>query len=206
MALKALHAETGEPRFASIQALVRRPETAADAYVAMVEENEIRVGLSQYERARVAARATERGVFPSEKAALLALFAAASRPKRSRIRVFLELYHALDGVLRYPAHLPERLGLQLVEMVRAGGGGRIAAAIAEADPPSPAAELAILGALVRRPRPTRPSSREELRPGVTLADELRGHALTLRLEGEGVTAALRDAVRALLRRELGRQG
>lgn len=166
----------------------------------------IRVGLSQYERARVAARATERGVFPSEKAALLALFAAASRPKRSRIRAFLELYHALDGVLRYPAHLPERLGLQLVEMVRAGGGGRIAAAIAEADPPSPAAELAILGALVRRPRPTRPSSREELRPGVTLADELRGHALTLRLEGEGVTAALRDAVRALLRRELGRQG
>ena len=206
MALKALHAETGEPRFASVQALVRRPETAADAYVAMVEENGIRVGLSQYERARVAARATERGVFPSEKAALLALFAAASRPKRSRIRAFLELYHALDGVLRYPAHLPERLGLQLVEMVRAGGGGRIAAAIAEADPPSPAAELAILGALVRRPRPTRPSSREELRPGVTLADELRGHALTLRLEGEGVTAALRDAVRALLRRELGRQG
>ena len=41
---------------------------------------------------------------------------------------------------------------------------------------------------------------------MTLTDELRGHALTLRLEGEGVTAALRDAVRALLRRELGRQG
>lgn len=206
VALKSLHAETGEPRFATIQALVRRPETAADAYVAMVEENEIRVGLSQYERARVAARATERGVFPSEKAALLALFAAASRPKRSRIRAFLELYHALDGVLRYPAHLPERLGLQLVELLRAGGGGRIAAAIAEADPQSPAAELAILGALLRRPRPTRPRSREELRPGVTLADELHGQALTLRLEGEGVTAALRDAIRALLRRELGRQG
>src|SRR5690348_15186101 len=38
-ALKALHAETGEARFATVQALVRRPETAADAYVAMVEEN-----------------------------------------------------------------------------------------------------------------------------------------------------------------------
>ena len=121
-ALKALHAETGEARFATVQALVRRPETAADAYVAMVEENEIRVGLSQYERARVAARATERGVFPSEKAALLALFATASRPKRSRIRAFLELYHALDGALRFPAPLPERLGLALVELVRAGGG------------------------------------------------------------------------------------
>ena len=88
----------------------------------MVEENEIRVGLSHYERARVAALATARGVFPSEKAALLALFATASRPKRSRIRAFLEIYHALDGALRFPAHLPERLGLALVELVRAGAG------------------------------------------------------------------------------------
>ena len=91
--------------------MVRRPDSAADAYVAMVEENEIRLGLSQYERARIAALATERGVFPSEKAALLALFASASRAKRSRIRAFLEIYHALDGALRFPAALPERLGL-----------------------------------------------------------------------------------------------
>ena len=96
-ALKALHAETGEARFATVQALVRRPETAADAYVNMVEENEIRLGLSHYERARVAARATERGIFESEKKALLALFATASRAKRSRIRAFLDIYHALDG-------------------------------------------------------------------------------------------------------------
>ena len=88
----------------------------------MVEENEIRLGLSHYERARVAARATERGVFPSEKAALLALFATASRAKRSRIRAFLDIYHALDGSLRFPAALPERLGLRLVEKVRAGQG------------------------------------------------------------------------------------
>ena len=121
----------------------------------MVEENEIRLGLSHYERARVAALATDRGVFPSEKAALLALFATASRPKRSRIRAFLELYHALDGALRFPAHLPERLGLQLVELVRAGGAARIAAALAEADPRTPEAELALLAALVRRPRGAR---------------------------------------------------
>ena len=119
-ALKALHAETGEPRFATVQALVRRPETAADAYVTMVEENEIRLGLSHYERARVAALATARGVFPTEDDALRALFATASRPKRSRIRAFLEIFHALDGCLRFPAHLPERLGLALVERLRTG--------------------------------------------------------------------------------------
>ena len=194
-ALKALHAETGEARFATVQALVRRPETAADAYVAMVEENEIRIGLSHYERARVAARATERGIFPSEKAALLALFATASRPKRSRIRAFLDIYHALDGTLRFPAALPERLGLRLVEKLRAGRGRR-------SPPPSPAptrrtpeAEAAALAALLAR-RGRAPAPAAEILPGVALETALRGRALTLRLRGPGVTPELRDRLAA----------
>ena len=204
-ALKALHAETGEARFAVVQALVRQPETAADAYVAMVEENEIRVGLSQYERARVAARATERGVFDSEGAALRALFASASRPKRSRIRAFLEIYHALDAALRFPAHLPERLGLRLVEVLRAGGGPAVAAALAAADAATPEAELAVLARAVQGPRagPAEGAS-VELRPGLRLADTLRGRTLTLRLSGEGVSPGLQAEIRALLARELAR--
>ncbi len=194
VALKALHAETGEARFATVQALVRRPETAADAYVTMVEENEIRVGLSHYERARVAARATERGVFESEKAALLALFATASRAKRSRIRAFLEIYHALDGALRFPAQLPERLGLQLVELVRAGGRERIAAAIARADPATPEAELAALAALLApSPRPAA-APPEQLRPGRSAGPALRGRSLTLTLTGSGVTPELAEEI------------
>ncbi|MER2508571.1 MAG: ParB N-terminal domain-containing protein [Amaricoccus sp.] len=212
-ALKALRAETGEARFATVQALVRRPETAQDAYVAMVEENEIRLGLSQYERARVAARATERGVFPSEKAALLALFSSASRAKRSRIRGFLEIYHALDGALRFPTHLPERLGLDLVERLRAGEGPGIAAALAAADPKDPEAELATLAACIApkpldapppdltssEPEPARvPDRGRALLPGVDLRAELRGHALILRLTGDGVTPQLCDRILALL--------
>ena len=199
-ALRALHAETGEARFATAQALVRRPETAQDAYVTMVDENEIRVGLSHYERARVAARATERGVFESEKAALLALFPTASRPKRSRIRAFLEIYHTLDDALRFPAHLPERLGLKLVEMVRGGEGGRIAAAIAAADPGSPEAELTILQGLVApTPAVAKPADRTEILPGVTLEARLRGRTLTLKFTGEEVTPALHDKILGLLR-------
>lgn len=196
-ALKALLAETNEPRFATVQALVRRPETAADAYVGMVEENEIRLGLSHYERARVAALATKRGVFESEKRALLALFANASRAKRSRIRAFLDIYHALDGVLRFPAHLPERLGLRLVEKVRAGEGALIAQAIDRDDPQTPEAECATLTALVAPPAgtPTRPAA---ILPGVTLEESLRGRTLTLRLRGEGVTPELRAEIRRLL--------
>ena len=192
-ALKALHAETGDPRFATVQALVRRPETAADAYVTMVEENEIRVGLSHYERARVAARATERGIFPSEKAALLALFATASRAKRSRIRAFLELYHALDGSLRFPAALPERLGLRLVEKVRAGQGEAIAAAIAAAGPATAEAEAGLLAGLLAAPGVPAPTAREIL-PGVTLEAALHGGALTLKFRGAAVSTILREAV------------
>lgn len=197
MALKALHAETGEARFATVQALVRKPETAADAYVAMVEENEIRVGLSQYERARVAALGAARGVFPDEEAALRALFGAASRPKRSRIRAFLEIWRALDGILRFPAHLPERLGLRLVEALRAGQGPRIVAALEAADPATPEAELAVLGAALARPAAPPPAP-VDLAPGVTLETRLSGRTLTLRLRGRGVTPELAAEVRARL--------
>jgi hypothetical protein len=207
-ALKALLAETRDPRFATVQALVRRPDTAADAYVTMVEENEIRLGLSHYERARVAALATARGVFQSEDDALRALFATASRPKRSRIRAFLEIFHALDATLRFPAHIPERLGLALVERLRAGEAPRIAAALATAAPATPEAELALLTALLAAPRPapltetareTVPETlTETLAPGLALETRLKGRTLTLRLQGAGVTPALAARIRALL--------
>lgn len=112
-ALGELLAETGEPRFARVQALLRTPDTAEAAYTAMVEENEIRVALSPYERARIVAKSVEQGVFPSHKMALQTLFAAASRAKRSKIGSFLPVVEALDGVLRFPAGLTERLGLRL---------------------------------------------------------------------------------------------
>jgi ParB family transcriptional regulator, chromosome partitioning protein len=201
-ALKALHAETADPRFSTIQALVRRPETAADAYVTMVEENEIRLGLSHYERARVAALATARGVFPSEDDALRALFATASRPKRSRIRAFLDIFHALDGTLRFPAHLPERLGLALVERLRAGDGPRIAAALAETAPDTPESELALLVALLATPKPA--PTVEHVRPGLALETRLKGRTLTLKLTGEAVTPTLAADLRALLDRLPGR--
>lgn len=110
-------AQDDSGRFGTVLAQLRQPETAASAYVAMVEENEVRSGLSYYERARVTAKAVEAGVFPTEKAALQQLFAAASRAKRSKIGSFLTICHHLDGVLRFPAALPERLGLALARLL-----------------------------------------------------------------------------------------
>lgn len=110
---------TDPARFGTVLAQLRRPDTAASAYVAMIEENEIRVGLSYYERARVTAKAVEAGVFPTEKAALQRLFSAASRARRSKIGSFLAIHRHLDAVLRFPAALPERLGLALARLLEA---------------------------------------------------------------------------------------
>lgn len=111
-AMRALR-DTEGARFATIQALLRRPETAADAYRAMVEENEIRVGLSYFERARICALAARAGIHRDARGAVQELFAAASRAKKSKIASFVTIFEALEGRLAFPGALTERLGLTL---------------------------------------------------------------------------------------------
>lgn len=107
---------------AEVRVLLRAPKDASDAYLSMVEENELRVGLSYYERARIAAKAVEQGVFDTSKAALLSLFNTASRSKRSKIRSFLGVVQALDEVLKFPQEIGERLGLQLARQLDENAG------------------------------------------------------------------------------------
>jgi ParB-like chromosome segregation protein Spo0J len=149
-ALDELHGGTGEARFGTVQAILRSPETAEAAYTAMVEENEIRVALSPYERARIVAKSVEQGVFPSHKQALQTLFAAASRAKRSKIGSFLPVVAALDGVLAHPAALTERLGLRLSKLLEddpdLGRDWRVRLRKAEFDEDDPTAEIAWLEA------------------------------------------------------------
>ncbi|MEL7414268.1 MAG: ParB N-terminal domain-containing protein [Pseudomonadota bacterium] len=204
-ALRSLHARTQEARFATVQALVRRPDSAAEAYVAMVEENEIRADLSYYERARIAARSVEDGVFRDEKEALQALFATASRAKRSKIRSFLEIYRALDGHLRFPAHLPERLGLRLVTMIREGEASVLTSALRREAPESPEAEQEVLARMAaplpkKHARPAYDPGRVELIPGVTVEAKRGRKSLTLRLKGPGLDAAAQQEILAHLKR------
>lgn len=160
-ALRRLAEETGEARFGTVLALLRRPEGGADPYVAMVEENEIRVGLSFYERARVVMRAVEAGVYDSEKKALQGLFATASFPKRSKIKSFIPVVEALDGVLRFPARIPERLGLRLSKALgERGFRARAIAALRAAKPATAEAEARVLSGLLR------PGTPEEEGPDV----------------------------------------
>ncbi|MGV6848827.1 MAG: ParB/RepB/Spo0J family partition protein [Marinibacterium sp.] len=184
-ALTRLHAETGEDRFASVRARVIAPPDAEAAYVAMVEENEIRVNLSHYERARIAWRAEAEGVFPSLKAALQGLYAAVPRAKRSKIRSFVVLVEALDDVLRFPTAISEKLGLALAKALEgdAGLAARLRADLEAAAPVDAAAELAVLGAaLAPAPKPKPDLTRYDITGGLALTHwpgndriELSGH-------------------------------
>ena len=191
-ALKALHAETGEDRFAKALAVLRAPEDAGAAYVAMVEENEIRVGLSYYERARIAALAAEEGAFPDADAAVDALFAAGSKAKRSKIRSFLSVHEGLGDLLAFPAAMNERLGLKVAQALKEGLRSRLRAALTPS-PGSSEAEAAALMAALAPDAPPAPAP-EVLAPGVEM--RLKGQSLTLK--GPGVTEDLSARLRAAL--------
>lgn len=102
-AFKALLAETGRDDYRTIPALIRQSSGAASSFTAMVEENEIRSGLSQYERGRIAVVATESGAFESVEQAVDALFISGSKAKRSKLRSFALIHESLGtfcGFLR----------------------------------------------------------------------------------------------------------
>ncbi|MEO1686322.1 MAG: ParB N-terminal domain-containing protein [Pseudomonadota bacterium] len=134
-ALRALHAHTGDAKFATLRAVVRaRDETGLPdpaAYVAMVEENEVRLGLTPYERGRVAVRAVEAGAFDDVAEAVEALFAAGSKTRRHKIRkcarLAEELGEALDPL---GPRLTERAALKLAEALDKGGAAALAGALA----------------------------------------------------------------------------
>jgi ParB family transcriptional regulator, chromosome partitioning protein len=191
MALSDLHTETGDARFSTVQALLRRPDGSADAYLAMVEENEIRVGLGHYERARIAAKAAEAGVYPDVQAALRHLFSAASRAKRSKIGSFVTLYRQLDGVLHFPGTISERLGLTLAAALEADAtlGPRLRRMLGDAKPKTPAEEQLLLARALRPARrgpQVPPKGHDDIAPGIWLQVVGKGADARYTLSGPGL--------------------
>jgi len=137
---------TKNPKLDTVLSIVRHPADAADAYVAMVEENEIRVGLSHYERARIVARAVDRGVYNADKTALSALFHSIPRAKKSKIGSFVRIVRALDQDIKFPTSLTERTGLALAQALDAdlALAGRLRLALRNAAPADAQAEAAVI--------------------------------------------------------------
>ncbi|WP_171120530.1 ParB N-terminal domain-containing protein [Ruegeria sp. HKCCA5463] len=203
-ALRALAQQTGEARFETVRAFLRQPQSASDAYVAMVEENEIRVGLSYYERARIVARAAEQGVYPDETAALRGLFASASRAKRSKIGSFIAIYHALDDHLRFASAIPERLGLSIAKVLKeeAKAASLITTALRKAAPQSGEAEISALtravsglGSNGENP-PAAKTPQKETFGGIQLKQSRNGAQVTL--SGEGMSETFLAELKAWL--------
>lgn len=197
VALRRLVEETGEARFAEALCLVRQPADSSQAYLAMVEENEIRSGLSYYERAAITSRAVGQGAFPDKRAALSGLFGAVSKAKRSKIGSFVTLFERFDTVLAYPAAIPERLGLALAQALEADPKFATALIRALEDEPDrdAARERALLEAALRaaaRKGTTAKSAPApvEAAPGVFLETK----AEKVILSGPGVDATLRRAL------------
>lgn len=219
-ALRHLHAETGEDRFATVKALVVTPASAQEAYVAMVEENEIRVDLSHYERARIVLKAVQEDVYPDMPAALQGLFGNATRSKRSKIGSFTRLVEAFDDLLAYPAAISEKLGLALLKALKSdptladrlrrdlrqtarstaeGELALLAAVLPEDTPPSAAATTEQTARKDSVPARSDPAPRpvpQRLAPDLALRfDPDRGR---IELTGAAVTEDLRAALSAWL--------
>ncbi|ABI93455.1 chromosome partitioning protein (plasmid) [Roseobacter denitrificans] len=187
-AVQALLQETGEDRFKTINALLRAPQDVGASYLAMVEENEIRADLSFYERARIAVQAARAGVFSDTHTAVQSLFSAARAPKRSKIMAFTHLVEKLDADLRFPAAIPEKVGLALVSALQADKrfGIHLTKALRAANPQDATAERKVLDAALKARTATPPEPGEQILPGVTL-EEGRGR---ITLKGANVTPAL----------------
>lgn len=191
-ALQALLEETGdETRFGTIKALLRPFDSAPDAYLAMVEENEIRSDLSFYERGRLAYEAARIGIFDSPAAAVKALFVHAPAPKRSKILNFVALHEAIGPTLRFAEAIPEKLGLALVKAMDQDRkfAERLVQSLQAGNPGDAMEERAILDAALRSPKPAgKPGGGTadvsvKIRPGL----QIKGRAGKVVLTGADVT-------------------
>lgn len=209
-AVRRLNAISGGEKFQTIAAFVREPGSIAKAMVSMIEENEIRSSLSQYERGRAAASAVHDGVFPSVDEAVAVLFQNASKAKRSKIRSFALIHEELGDMLAFATGLNERQCLRLAGALRAGSGEDIRTALEQAGARSAAEEWEAMLPFVERAEDTpqdpgrggRPktvqkvetSRKTKLANGISIEREYGPSGYAIRFHGGGVTADLVDAV------------
>ncbi|GHF06149.1 chromosome partitioning protein ParB [Aliiroseovarius zhejiangensis] len=211
LAMRGLLAATGDQKYASIKALIKLPDTLPAAFVAMVEENEVRADLSHFERGRIAAISAQSGIFDTLEDAVNQLFSAASKAKRSKVRSFALVFEALGDMLTFPESLSERQGLRLASALRAGAETEIRNLLAEAQIADAEDEWAVLESVIeqhegsgrdksRGGRPKLPSARRERGPevatstGFILRREVDSRGYSIRFEGRKVDAEMVDAI------------
>jgi len=182
--------------FQTIPAFLRDPRDSADAYVNMVEENEIRANLSHYERGRIAVLSAQSGVFDSVEEAINRLFGSGSKSKRSKIRSFAVVHEALGDLLQFPKDITEKSGLKVAAALRGGAQARLRDVLSDQAAITPQQEMAALEkAMNAAPdankdlsRGGRPTEKVNLPPvrlndGAQLSAQLSPNGLRIDLKG-----------------------
>ncbi len=222
LAMRDLQSGLDGGKFDVIKALIKPIETMPDAFVAMVEENEVRSQLSHFERGRIAVISTQNGAFGSVEEAVSKLFASASKAKRSKVRSFAHVFEELGDLMRFADHLTEKQGLRLASTLRLGHVQAIREAIARQELGSADEEwLAMLPAIEEaengpkdasrggRPRSSKQNSPAKKRlkglrgeSEIAVSCEPDGDGFVLRLEGQGLNARLAEAIKLELEKLL----
>lgn len=209
-AVRALHQLTGSDAHARIRALIRPRAEADAAFVAMVEENEVRAELSHFERGRIAVIAAQQGAFANTEDAVNRLYATASKAKRSKVRSFALIFEELGDMLAFPEALTERRGLRLAGALRDGAERALRRALSEARPEDGEAEWAEIEAALDVAAPAPRAAGRGGRPkramrtgwlddttirtssGITIQRAREGEAHILRLEGRALSHDLME--------------
>lgn len=213
-------AEMNPGQFATIKAIVRPATDSAEAFAAMVEENEIRADLSPYERGRIAVIAAQQGAFETTEAAINRLFKSASAAKRSKVKSFAEVFEMLGDMLQFPESLTERRGLRLASALRQGAEQRLRLALEGGEGTTVDREWAVLEQIISETEDGPPKVAKRGRPkstpdfgwvnadtinlpnGVTLRKGHDGDAFVIRLSGKPVTEDLVQSAMEQLRQLL----
>lgn len=221
MAVRELLALTEQDKYRTIRAILRPAAETDAAFVAMVEENEVRSELSHFERGRIAVISSQQGAFVNVEEAVNKLFATGSKAKRSKVRSFALIFEELGDMLAFPELLSEKRGLRLAQALRQGGESRLRDALAGAAPDTADEEWAALEAEIARmdspaPDPKRGGRPRAAKPamgwqnadtlvtsgGVTIRRMHDGVGHLLRFEGRAMDSELMDSlieeIRALL--------
>ncbi len=220
-AIRELYLLTRDEQYASINAIIRDPDTIGGTITAMVEENEIRASLSHYERGRISVIAAQQGMFASIEAAVAQLFNAGSKAKRSKIRSFALIFEELGDMLEFPESLREKDGLRIATVLRAGAESRFREVLSSTQAGTAKEEWAHLEMVVQkyeakalpsgkggRPRAKAPmpgwqgDDTLHLSNGITLQRGTDSQGYVIRLRGEAVnddivTMAMQELQRLL---------
>ncbi len=196
-AIRALHDLTGDAKYAQIDTTLRTPQDQQAALAQMIEENEIRADLSPWERALIAVRSTDQGLFPTLDAALQTLYPQAARQKRAKLRGVAEVIDATLDLLAEPETLSEARLLRIANVLRLGWTEILRTALEEASADTASAQWQIIRPILEEAetlqsedRPTRPDRPRRLSrkiPRLTIRRERTRNGFCLHFTGPRAT-------------------